>query len=52
MTKYSFQARSSKEAISTTEARSLEEATEIFAKIKDLPLEKFTKLYEVNKKTY
>ena len=50
MTKYSFQSKLSREVISTTEARSLDEATEIFAKIKDLPLDKFTELYEVNKK--
>jgi len=50
MTKYSFQSKLSNEAISTTEARSLDEAIEIFAKIKDLPLDKFTELYEVNKK--
>ena len=50
MTKYSFKSKLSKEVISTTEARSLDEAIEIFANRKDLSLEKFTKLYEVNKK--
>jgi len=50
--KYSFKSKMSNEGISTTNARSLEEATEIFAKRKDLSLEKFTKLYEVNKKEY
>ena len=52
MTKYSFQSKYSKGPISVTEARSLDEATDIFAKRKDLSLEKFTKLYEVNKKQY
>jgi hypothetical protein len=46
MTKYSFQSKLSNEAISITEARSLDEATEIFAKIKDLSLDKFTELGE------
>ena len=50
MTKYSLESKYSKGPISVTEARSLEQAINFFAKRKDLPLEKFNKLYEVNKK--
>ena len=52
MAKYSFNSKNSKEVINITEARSLEEATQLFAKIKDLPLGKFSNLYEVNKKLH
>ena len=47
MPKYSFRSKSSTEFISSINASSLEEAKQIFAKIKVLDLINFNKLYEV-----
>ena len=47
MPKYSFKPKSTKEFISSINASSLEEAKQMFAKIKVLSLETFNKLYEV-----
>ena len=47
MPKYSFQTKVGKEVVSSINAKSIEEATTIFARIKVLPEEKFLELYEV-----
>lgn len=52
MAKFSFRTLKSDEYISTTNVRTKEEAIIKFAKIKDLPIEKFLKLYEVVKRDY
>ena len=49
MQKYKFTTKTSKEAVSTTDASSTEEATIIFAKIKNLSVDDFCKLYIVSK---
>lgn len=48
---YTFYSKfdSKKEPISSWPANSLEEAVELFAKIKKLPVEEFNKLYTVEK---
>ena len=47
MRKYSFTIKNSNEVIKSTYAVGLNEAIEIFAKIKVLSRDKFLKLYEV-----
>lgn len=50
MPTYSLHTKRSKEVISVKNATSLEEAVEIFARIKDLSIEKFNKIYEVTER--
>ena len=47
MPKYSFNSKNSKEYIKTVNANNIAEATNFFAKLKDLPINKFLQLYEV-----
>lgn len=47
MPKYSFRSKQSKEYIHTVEAKNKEQATEFFAKLKVLEIDKFTNIYEV-----
>lgn len=50
MTRYSLHIKGDKEAIIVKKASSLDEATEIFTRIKNLSREKFDKLYEVTER--
>jgi hypothetical protein len=50
MAKYSFRVKGSDEDITTTNAKSIEEAVSFFSKGKDLTEDKFVQLYEVIKK--
>lgn len=47
MPKYSFRTKQSKEVIKSIHCSTFEEAVIMFAKRKDLPLDKFLELYEV-----
>jgi len=49
MKKFKFCAINSEEAIATCEANNKEQAIETFAAIKQLPIDKFNKLYHVTK---
>lgn len=51
MPKYSFKPKNSNEYIKSVEADNLEQATEILAQVKQLPITDFKKIYEVVERT-